>query len=142
MNHIQFLCNEGYNGSSLAVLVGSKSINCSTLLPGLGYDALNYPTMQLSLKNNQEPTTGVFLRRVTNVGQAVSIYNATITAPKGVEITVKPMSLSFSRVLQKRSFKVVVKAQPTTSMVSAGSLVWKSSLHTVRSPIVIYSPQS
>jgi hypothetical protein len=71
--------------------------------------------MQLSLKNNQEPTTGVFLRRVTNVGQAVSIYNATITAPKGVEITVKPMSVSFSRVLQKRSFKVVVKAKPMSS---------------------------
>lgn len=144
MNYIQFLCNEGYNGSSLAVLVGSKSINCSTLLPGLGYDALNYPTMQLSLKNNQEPTTGVFLRTVTNVGQAVSIYNATIKAPKGVEITVKPMSLSFSRVLQKCSFKVVVKAKPMSSgtQMVAGSLVWKSSRHIVRSPIVInYSTQ-
>lgn len=144
MNYIQFLCNEGYNGSSLAVLVGSKSINCSTLLPGLGYDALNYPTMQLSLKNNQEPTTGVFLRTVTNVGQAVSIYNATIKAPKGVEITVKPMSLSFSRILQKCSFKVVVKAKPMSSgtQMVAGSLVWKSSRHIVRSPIVInYSTQ-
>ena len=142
MSYIQFLCREGYSGSKLRVLVGPQPINCSKIVPGLGSDALNYPTLQLSLKNKQEPTIGVFRRRVTNVGQAISIYNATIIAPKGVEITVKPMKLSFTRVLQKRSFKVVVKAQPTMSMVSAGSLVWKSSRHIVRSPIVIYSPQS
>ncbi|KAK9273795.1 hypothetical protein L1049_018605 [Liquidambar formosana] len=141
MSYIQFLCHEGYNGSRIANLVGSKSINCSALLPGLGHDAFNYPSMQLSSKTDQEPTMSVFRRRVTNVGPSKSIYNATIKAPKGVEITVKPMILSFNRTMQKRSFKVVVKAKPmsSTQMVS-GSLVWKSSLHTVRSPIVIYSP--
>lgn len=141
MSYIQFLCHEGYNGSSLAVLVGSKTINCSSLLPGLGYDALNYPTMQLSVKNEREPTIGVFQRRVTNVGPSPSIYNATIKAPKGVEITVKPTSLSFSHALQKRSFKVVVKAKPMSSpQILSGSLVWKSPRHTVRSPIVIFKP--
>lgn len=141
MPYIQFLCHEGYNASSLAVLVGSKHVNCSTLLPGLGYDDLNYPTMQLSLKNNREPITGVFRRRVTNVGPALSIYNATIKAPTGVEITVRPTTLYFSRVLQKRSFTVVVKAKPMPSgQMVPGSLVWKSSRHVVRSPIVIYSP--
>jgi len=141
MPYIQFLCHEGYNASSLAVLVGSKRVNCSTLLPGLGYDDLNYPTMQLSLKNKREPITGVFRRRVTNVGPALSIYNATINAPAGVEITVRPTTLYFSRVLQKRSFTVVVKAKPMPSgQMVPGSLVWKSSRHVVRSPIVIYSP--
>lgn len=141
LTYIQFLCREGYNATSVATLSGSKSVNCPKLLPGIGYDALNYPTMQLSLKNNQQPTTGVFRRRVTNVGSAPAIYNATIKAPKGVQIAVKPESLCFSRVLQIRSFKVVVKAEPMSSgqMVSA-SLVWKSSRHIVRSPIVIYSP--
>ncbi|KAJ4831291.1 hypothetical protein Tsubulata_020391 [Turnera subulata] len=115
MFYIQFLCREGYNGSSLAVLVGSKSINCSKLLPGLGYDALNYPTMQLSVKNDQEPTVAVFRRTVTNVGPSPSIFNATIKAPKGVEIVVKPMSLSFTRPSQKLTFKVVVKAKPLSS---------------------------
>ncbi|KAB1200889.1 Xylem serine proteinase 1 [Morella rubra] len=141
--YIQFLCHEGYKDSTLVVLVGSKSINCSTLLPGRGYDALNYPTMQFSLENSQEPTTGVFRRTVTNVGPAISIYNATINAPRGVEITVRPTSLSFSRVLQKRSFTVIVKAKPMPilQMVS-GSLVWGSSRHIVRSPIVVYRPDA
>jgi hypothetical protein len=141
MSYIQFLCHEGYNGSSFAVLVGSKSINCTSLLPGLGYDALNYPTMQLNVKNEQEPTIGVFTRTVTNVGPSPSIYNATIKAPEGVEIQVKPTSLSFSGAAQKRSFKVVVKAKPLSGpQILSGSLVWKSKLHVVRSPIVIFKP--
>ncbi|XP_017969916.1 PREDICTED: subtilisin-like protease SBT4.14 [Theobroma cacao] len=141
MSYIQFLCHEGFSGSSIALLVGAKSLNCSSLLPGLGYDALNYPSMQLSMKNGRPQTIGVFHRRVTNVGPP-SVYNATIKAPQGVEITIKPTCLFFTRLLQKRSFKVVVKAKPvasTTFTILSASLVWKSTRHTVRSPIVIYS---
>lgn len=138
MSYVQFLCHEGYPGKSIATLVGSKSINCSALLPGVGSDALNYPTMQLTLKRRQQPNVGVFQRVVTNVGPSQSIYNATIRAPKGVEITVKPMSLSFSQALQKRSFMVVVKANTTKGMVMrSGLLMWRSSRYIVRSPIVI-----
>lgn len=141
MSYIQFLCSEGYTGSSIAVLAGTKSINCSTLIPGHGHDSLNYPTFQLSLRSTKQPMTTTFRRQVTNVGQPVSVYNATIKAPPGVKITVTPTTLSFSRLLQKRSFKVVVKASPLQSakMVS-GSLAWVGDRHVVRSPIVVYSP--
>ncbi|KAH1106971.1 hypothetical protein J1N35_010739 [Gossypium stocksii] len=141
MSYVQFLCHEGYSGSSIAHLIGTKSVNCSSLLPGFGYDALNYPSMQLNMKNSQQPTVGVFKRRVTNVGPP-SVYNATIKAPKGLQITVRPTSLLFTRLLQKRSFKVVVVAKPELSTkfrVLSASLVWKTTHHTVRSPIVVYS---
>lgn len=143
-SYIQFLCHEGYNDSSLANLVGQEPINCSTLLPASGEDALNYPTMQLSLKSTQEPTTGTFRREVTNVGRSQSVYNATIKAPKGVVITVKPTSLSFSHLSQRRSFKVVVKANPMSSevLMVSGSLTWKGPGDTVRSPIVIFNPMA
>ncbi|KAL2337400.1 hypothetical protein Fmac_011846 [Flemingia macrophylla] len=138
--YIQFLCHEGYNSSILSVLVGSP-VNCSSLLPGLGHDAINYPTMQLSVKSNTGTTIGVFRRRVTNVGPAPTIFNATIKSPKRVEITVKPTSLIFSHTLQKKSFKVVVKAKSMASMkIVSGSLIWRSPRYIVRSPIVIYSP--
>ncbi|KAK7256677.1 hypothetical protein RIF29_30133 [Crotalaria pallida] len=138
--YIQFLCHEGYNGSTLSVLVGSP-VNCSSLLPGLGYDAINYPSMQLILQSNKDTTIGVFKRRVTNVGPAPIIYNAIIRSPKGVEITVKPTTLTFTRTMQKKSFTVVVKAKSMPSMqIVSGSLVWKSPRYVVRSPIVIYSP--
>ncbi|KAK9742889.1 hypothetical protein RND81_03G203500 [Saponaria officinalis] len=139
LTYIQFLCREGYNGTSLSMLVGSKSVNCSAMIPAFGYDSLNYPTMQLSLKNKQAPTVGVFRRRVTNVGPPQSVYNATVRAPKGVDITIKPSSLSFTRALQMRSFKVVVKASPISGFKTlSGSLIWKSPRHVVRSPIVVY----
>lgn len=140
MTYIQFLCREGYKGPSLAVLVGSKSVNCSSLIPLPGADALNYPTMQLSLKNTKKAAVAVFRRRVTNVGRAGSVYNATIVAPSGVEITVKPTSLTFSPAVQRRSFKVVVKAKAMSyGNILSGSLTWRSSRYVVRSPIVIYS---
>ncbi|XP_052194044.1 subtilisin-like protease SBT4.14 [Diospyros lotus] len=150
MSYVQFLCHEQYKGSDIAALVGSKSINCSALLPGASSDALNYPTMQLSLirSDHQKPTTAIFRRTVTNVGPPRSTYNATIRAPKGVEITVKPMSLSFSRALEKRSFEVLVKAKPSAMVISSskppvlsGLLIWRSSGHlVVRSPIAVYYP--
>ncbi|KAK8522006.1 hypothetical protein V6N12_066576 [Hibiscus sabdariffa] len=115
------------------------------------YDALNYPSMQLNMKEGQQQTIGIFRRRVTNVGPP-SVYNATIKATKGVQITVRatkgvqitvrPMSLLFTRQLQKRSFKVMVRANYTASSkftVLSASLVWRSSRYTLRSPIVVYN---
>ncbi|XP_044502401.1 subtilisin-like protease SBT4.14 [Mangifera indica] len=144
MGYIQFLCHEGYKGSSLAVIVGSKSINCSSLIPGFGYDALNYPTMQVKLNNDKQPTTAIFRRTVTNVGAPLSVYNATVKAPSGVEISVKPMSLSVSRSRQRHSFTVVVKANPmpASTQVLSASLVWKNPRHVVRSPIVLYHTET
>ncbi|KAK7294974.1 hypothetical protein RJT34_17875 [Clitoria ternatea] len=138
IGYIQFLCHEGYNGSSFSALVGSP-INCSSLLPGLGHDAINYPTIQFSLESNKASRLGVFRRRVTNVGPAPTIYNATIRSPKGVVITVKPSSLIFSKTFQKRSFKVVVNATSIArNKIVSGSLIWRSPRYIVRSPIVIY----
>uniref|UniRef100_A0A166E3U0 Uncharacterized protein n=1 Tax=Daucus carota subsp. sativus TaxID=79200 RepID=A0A166E3U0_DAUCS len=143
MDYIQFLCHEGYPGSSFGPLIGTKSINCSNLIPASGEDAINYPTMQLALKNQHEQRTAVFRRTVTNVGPAMAIFNATILAPQGVEISVSPTSLSFTRVSQKKSFKVVVKTKtmPSAKILVSGSLIWKSPRHVVRSPIVVYNVQ-
>ncbi|GKD50665.1 subtilisin-like protease SBT4.14, partial [Tanacetum coccineum] len=145
MSYVQFLCHEGYDGSSIASLIGSKSkINCASLLPPLvSKDAINYPTIQLTLKTNMTTTTGIFRRTVTNVGRTKSIYNATIRAPKGVNITVEPMTLTFSQASQIKSFLVTVsaKSMASTKVLVSGSLIWRSCGHVVRSPIVVYNPQ-
>ncbi|KAI3756864.1 hypothetical protein L1987_56688 [Smallanthus sonchifolius] len=145
MSCVQFLCHEGYDGSSIASLIHSKSkIDCASLLPPLvSEDAINYPTMQLTLKNKKGITTGTFRRTVTNVGRDKSTYNATIRAPKGVNITLEPMTLSFSHTSKRRSFKVTVSANVNGSkkLVVSGSLIWRSCCNVVRSPIVILNPQ-
>ncbi|KAI3693332.1 hypothetical protein L6452_33167 [Arctium lappa] len=145
MSYVQFLCHEGYDGPSIASLIGSKSkINCASLLPPLvSEDAINYPSMQLTLKNDKAISTGIFRRTVTNVGRAKCTYNAIIRAPKGVNVTVEPTTLSFSHTLQRRSFKVMVNAESNASrkLLVSGSLIWRSFRHVVRSPIVVFNPQ-
>ncbi|KAI3975055.1 hypothetical protein MKX01_005166 [Papaver californicum] len=140
--YIQFLCQERYKDDGIRIIVGSKSVNCSELPPPSGHDALNYPTMQVSMKTtDKKPVATVFKRTVTNVGPAISIYNATIVSPKDVEITVKPMSLVFTKRFQKISFTVTVKGKkvaPEQELLS-GSLTWKSNIHSVRSPIVLFT---
>ncbi|XP_057980301.1 subtilisin-like protease SBT4.14 [Malania oleifera] len=142
-SYIRFLCQEGYNASSLRVLVGSKPINCSALLQGAGYDAINYPTMHLTVtKRARQPTIGIFQRIVTNVGPPNSTYKAIIRAPYGVEVSVEPTILTFSLASETQRFKVEVKASPMsqrTQMLS-GYLAWKSDRHVVRSPIVVRNP--
>nr|DAD48057.1 TPA_asm: hypothetical protein HUJ06_017994 [Nelumbo nucifera] len=142
MQYIEFLCKEGYSGTTLSMIIDSYPIDCSSLPSAVGQDALNYPTMQLTVNGATEPVTGVFIRTVTNVGLAGSVYNVTINAAPGVEITVEPMSLSFSSIGEKQSFTVSVKAKAKNdqSILSGSSLVWSDSVHTVRSPIVIYNP--
>ncbi|CAH9098083.1 unnamed protein product [Cuscuta epithymum] len=148
MSYAKFLCREGSrNSSALSKIIGG-SVDCSKLLRVSdanenGEDIINYPTMQLALgTGNKNPiTVGVFKRTVTNVGMGRS-YNATIFgAPKGVEISVKPMSLSFNSVGQKLNFTVVVKVSSISSSVPlvSASLTWRSNGYVVRSPIVIYN---
>jgi hypothetical protein len=68
LGYVQFLCHEVYNDTTLSILIGSP-INCTSLVHGFGHDAINYPSMQLSAKNNTESTIGVFSRTVTNVSK-------------------------------------------------------------------------
>nr|XP_043627542.1 subtilisin-like protease SBT4.14 [Erigeron canadensis] len=145
MSYVQFLCHEGYDGSSIASLIGSKTkIICASLLPPLvSEDSINYPTMQLTLRTKKATTTGTFTRTVTNVGHPKITYNAIVRAPKGVNITVEPMTLTFSNAYQTKSFKVTVTAKPNaqTNNLVSGSLIWRSCCYIVRSPIVVYNPQ-
>ncbi|KAG4916015.1 hypothetical protein JHK87_053572 [Glycine soja] len=91
---------------------GSGQLNPRSVSPGLAYDVddfgcYNYPAaMQFGLESNKGIRVRFFRRRVTNVDPAPTIYSATIRSRKGVEITVKPTSLIFSKNLQKMSFKV------------------------------------
>ncbi|KAI7737892.1 hypothetical protein M8C21_032156, partial [Ambrosia artemisiifolia] len=144
MSYVQFLCHEGYDGSSIATLIGSKSkIDCASLLPAVvSEDTINYPSMQLSLKNKKGMSRGVFRRTVTNVGHGKATYNAIIRAPKGVNITVEPTRLSFMHTSERRSFKVRVSAnvKGMRKVAVSGSLIWRSCHSVVRSPIVIINP--
>jgi hypothetical protein len=87
-----------------------------------------------------------FIRTVTNVGDAKSVYKVTIRPPGETVVTVQPEKLVFRRVGQKLNFLVrvqttAVKLAPGASSMRSGSIIWSDGKHTVTSPIVVTMQQ-
>ncbi|PSS02742.1 Subtilisin-like protease SBT4.15 [Actinidia chinensis var. chinensis] len=140
-SYISFLCKQGYNSTTIHLLTGGKKLyNCSTLRPARGTDGLNYPSMHLQLPHPNSTISAAFYRTVTNVGYKNSVYTAKVKSPEGLEVTVVPTTLSFNRLRQKRSFKVLVKGKfvEEDAWILSALLEWSDSKHSVRSPIVVY----
>lgn len=139
-SYIAFLCKEGYNSSSIGILLGTKGFDCASVDPAQGTDGINYPSMHTQIKTSNAIISAIFYRSVTNVGLGNSTYKARVTAPKGLSVVVVPDTLKFGGVNQELSFKVELKGPPMsngTRMLSA-LLEWNDSKHSVRSPIVVY----
>ncbi|KAK9289527.1 hypothetical protein L1049_007682 [Liquidambar formosana] len=145
-SYIRFLCKEGYNSTTIALLTGGKHrYSCSNFKPAQGTDGLNYPSMHIQHKNPNSSISAVFYRTVTHVGHgSKSVFKATVTSPKGLYVKVIPDTLSFHRLYQKKSFKVVLKGSSSlggTRILSA-LLEWSNSRHSVKSPILVYRPST
>lgn len=141
--YISFLCKEGYNSTTIGLLLGGKrKYDCSSFKPAKGTDGLNYPSMHTQLKNPNSTISAVFYRRVTNVAVGNPVYKANIISPKGLSVQVIPDTLNFSRPFQKRSFKVMVQGgeMERGTQILSGLLEWSDSKHSVKSPIVVYRP--
>ncbi|KAK6944014.1 Subtilisin-like protease, fibronectin type-III domain [Dillenia turbinata] len=142
-SYIIFLCKEGYNTTTLQLLIGGKKhFNCSNFKPAQGVDGLNYPAFHLQLKCPDSAISAEFHRTVTHVGQGKSVYNAKVTSSKNLTVTVFPSTLTFDKPRQTRSFKVVLKGPPMAenNNILSASLEWSDSKHSVKSPIVVYKP--
>lgn len=143
-SYIAFLCKQGYNSTGIGILIGSKGFNCSSVKPAPGTDGINYPTMHIQLLSASSRISAVFYRTVTNVGYGNSTYKAKVTAPEGFSVEVIPDTLQFSHLHHQLSFKVVLKGppMPKDTQTLTASLEWNDSKHSVRSPIVVFKPQS
>ncbi|KAB8094727.1 hypothetical protein EE612_022008, partial [Oryza sativa] len=78
--------------------------NCTTVKGSLA--DLNLPSIAIPNLRTFQATT----RTVTNVGQANARYKAFLYPPAGVEMTVDPPMLVFSKEKKVQSFKVTIKA--------------------------------
>ncbi|KAF8397859.1 hypothetical protein HHK36_016784 [Tetracentron sinense] len=140
--YISFLCKEGYNETTLGLVTGVRRVNCSSYPPAQGTDGLNYPSMHIQLARPNSSIAAVFRRTVTQVEDGKSVYKVTVASPKDLSITVIPSTLSFDRLNQQRSFKVVLKGAPirNAARILSASIEWSDSKHSVRSPILVYKP--
>ncbi|XP_021289654.1 subtilisin-like protease SBT4.15 [Herrania umbratica] len=140
-SYISFLCKEGYNSTTIGLLIGGKQkFDCSSFKPARGTDGLNYPSMHVHLNSRESRIFAVFYRTVTHVAYGNSEFKAKVTSPKGLSITVIPNTLKFNKTHQKQSFKVLVKGglmKNGTEILSA-TLEWSNKEHSVKSPILVY----
>ncbi|CAI9097782.1 OLC1v1034271C1 [Oldenlandia corymbosa var. corymbosa] len=141
-SYITFLCKEGYNSSDIGLISGNKTKSCSSYPSAKGSDGLNYPTMQLRVNLSSTTISAVFYRTVTYVGQNKTMYKASVTAPKGLMVTIVPNTLSFSKQNEQQSFQVLLNGSFVGNkpwFISA-SLVWSDSKNNVKCPILVYKP--
>ncbi|KAJ0555608.1 putative cucumisin [Helianthus annuus] len=132
-DYIPYLCGLGYSSAQVTTIV-QKQVSCSNLT-SIPEAQLNYPSFAITLSGN---VTKAYTRTVTNVGDANSSYTVNIVKALGVSVTVSPSTLIFSAVNQKLSYQVTFNpAGSAPNQFVEGALEWKSTKHSVRSPISI-----
>ncbi|RDY10976.1 hypothetical protein CR513_04423, partial [Mucuna pruriens] len=133
-DYVKFLCGEGYTDKQLQSLT-KDHISCRGEANKKAVYELNLPSFALFV--NSSDFSRAYRRTVTNVGSATTSYKARVIAPSLLQIQVKPNTLSFTYIGQKKSFYVIVEGTINVQIVSA-SLIWDDGNHQVRSPIVVY----
>jgi subtilisin family serine protease len=137
-DYINFLCEQGYNSTTLRMVTGDNSSDCQNTLPGRAWD-LNYPSFSVAVEDGQQ-IEAVFTRTVTNVGSPNSTYTSSMYMPSSVSVVIEPSVLSFSSIGEQKSFIVKVYGpQIVQQPIMSGAIIWEDGVHEVRSPLVIYS---
>ncbi|KAI3906324.1 hypothetical protein MKW92_052058 [Papaver armeniacum] len=135
-DYAMFLCSVGYDSSKAKLITGEPCP--STTLPYKPHN-FNYPSLGANMRSGV-PFNIDFTRTVTNVGAPNSTYKVKITSDDRLKVTVVPDVLSFGSPNEKKSFVVNVAGGGLKDDDTAtGSIVWSDEVHTVRSPIVVYT---
>jgi subtilisin family serine protease len=140
-DYVTYLCSIGYNPKVIQMITRT-AVHCPPKKPLP--ENLNYPSMAALFSSfSKGPVTKSFIRTVTNVGEAHSVYRGKTESPRGVIVRLKPSKLVFTNTMKKQSFIVTVTADTKNLVLGDsgavfGSISWSDDRkHTVRSPIVI-----
>ncbi|KAM7479435.1 hypothetical protein LguiA_027648 [Lonicera macranthoides] len=139
-DYVNFLCSIGYGPKTIQVITKSP-VNCPMKTPVPGN--LNYPSIAAVFSSSSMGVSSkTFVRTVTNVGPANSVYRVKVELPKGVTVTVNPGKLVFSEKVTRMRYFVTVKADSKNLVLGDsgavfGSLSWMDGKHVVRSPILV-----
>lgn len=134
--YFDFLCTQNPSPIQLKVFSQNTTRACKNSSLANARD-LNYPAVSVVFPQNVSITSLAVQRTVTNVGQPVSNYHVRVTPFTGAKVIVEPNVLNFSSKYQKLSYKVTFKTVSRQPGPEAGYLVWKDSVHRVRSPVIL-----
>ncbi|KAG6624632.1 subtilisin-like protease SBT3 [Carya illinoinensis] len=139
-DYVNLLCALNYSMKQIKIITKSASNKCSSTTSSLD---LNYPSFiaffNANDSNSDATTVQEFHRTVTNVGDGQSIYVASITPIKGIQVSVKPDKLVFKEKNEKQSFKLAIEGPRLLKEATVfGYLSWvhTAGKYIVNSPIV------
>lgn len=140
-DYVELLCSLNYTEKAIRAIT-RRTVGCPTR--GKQPGNLNYPSFATVFDQTRAASnlSTFFTRTVTNVGPQMSIYRATVIAPRGVSVKVKPRKLKFTKKNEKLSYMLSVSAKPLellpgNSETVFGQLLWSDGKHVVQSPIVV-----
>ncbi|KAI4314687.1 hypothetical protein L6164_027573 [Bauhinia variegata] len=129
-DYVAFLCSLGYDERSLHLVTRDNS-SCDRKFTTAS--DLNYPSITVTNLKDRLSVT----RAVTNVGRSGTIYKAVVSPPPGVNVTVVPNRLVFTRLGQKIKFTVNFKVAAPSRGYAFGFLSWRNRKSQVTSPLVV-----
>ncbi|KAH8510398.1 hypothetical protein H0E87_008094 [Populus deltoides] len=126
---IDFLCSIGASPAQLKILTGQTTY-CQN--PTKQSSDFNYPSIGVS---NMKGSIQVY-RTVTYYGTGPTAYVVKADDPAGVQVTVTPAQLKFTKTGENMSFRIDFKPLKTSDgNFVFGALTWSNGVHKVRSPI-------
>ncbi|KAK8559026.1 hypothetical protein V6N12_042314 [Hibiscus sabdariffa] len=123
---------ECYTIDHVKTIAKRPNITCSKRFKDPG--ELNYPSFSVLFGDKRVVR---YSRELTNVGPARSIYKVGVNAPSSVGISVRPRTLVFRHIGEKKRYTVSFVAKRIRSMVRPefGSIVWGNAQYQVKSPV-------
>lgn len=132
IDYLNFLsCSRGYNQTNMKIF-SKRPHTCPKSYNMLDF---NYPSITVPNLGKLH-SVQIVTRTVTNVGSP-STYHVHVKTPYGISVLVKPSSLTFNQVGEKKTFKVVLKVTKPTLGYVFGHLWWFDGRHKVMSPLVV-----
>lgn len=130
VDYMNFLCSHGYNQTQM------KTFSRNLFTCPKYYNMLDFNYPSVTVPNLSKHAVQVITRTVTNVGSQ-GTYQVHVKEPYGISVLVKPKSLKFNEVGEKKTFKVIFKVIKPTSGYVFGHLLWSDGRHKVMSPLVV-----
>ncbi|XP_072977515.1 subtilisin-like protease SBT1.4 [Typha angustifolia] len=144
-DYLAFLCSVGYGPQQIALFTRDQTtVNCSAIALASPGD-LNYPAFSVVFSSYSDVVR--YTRVVRNVGGSPGVvYEAKISSPPGVNVTVAPSKLVFDAVGQSLAYEITLASVANPVIVTGnyayGSISWSDGTHEVRSPIAIHWPSN
>ncbi|RZC68502.1 hypothetical protein C5167_031779 [Papaver somniferum] len=136
-DYVKYICGLGFDSTKVKLITNSTCPRGST---ASDYSRnLNYPSFGAHVEAG-ETINLKFTRTVTNVAKTESTYKVKVRSDDRIKVSVEPKVLSFESPNEKKKFVVTVTGDGLGSdEMATASLIWSDEVHTVRSPIVVYS---